>query len=86
LELHGRVQGVGFRYTVMQIAQRFAVHGTVRNLRSGALEVDAEGDDAEVDRFIAAVVENPPRSAHVSISEQRTADPRGIKGFGVARG
>lgn len=70
----------------MQLAQRFSVNGSVRNLRSGAVEVDAEGDDAEVDRFIAAVIENPPRSAQVSGTGQRVAEPRGIKGFGVARG
>lgn len=80
------MQGVGFRYTVMQIAQRFAVNGTVRNLSSGAVEVDAEGDEEEVDRFIAAVIENPPRTAHVTKTDQRTADLRGSKGFGVARG
>lgn len=85
LELRGRVQGVGFRYTVLEIAARFSVNGTVSNLRSGAVEIDAEGEDGEVDRFITAVVENPPRSAHVSETQQRMAEPRGISGFRVAR-
>ena len=39
----GRVQGVGFRYTVCRIAQPFDVTGYVRNLPDGNVEVVAEG-------------------------------------------
>jgi len=49
------VQGVGFRFTTRQTAQRFAVQGFVRNLRSGGVELIAEGEPAELDRFLAAV-------------------------------
>lgn len=78
------MQGVGFRYTVLQIATRFDVSGTVRNLVGGAVEVDVEGDDAEVNRFIDAVLKNPPRFARVESTTQRAAEPRYVTGFGVA--
>ncbi len=79
------MQGVGFRYRVMQIAARFDVAGSVRNLRSGAVEVDAEGDDPEVVSFIDAVLQNPPAGARVDSVTQRDATPRGARGFGVGR-
>ncbi|MGH7662574.1 MAG: acylphosphatase [Vulcanimicrobiaceae bacterium] len=85
LEVNGRVQGVGFRYTVMKIAARFEVAGTVRNLPSGAVEIDAEGDDAELSRFISAVLENPPRSAHLDKVNEREAEPRYVSGFEVSQ-
>ena len=51
----GTVQGVGFRYTTCRVAERFSVTGLVRNLPDGGVELVAEGEDAEVDKFLHAV-------------------------------
>ncbi|NLX12310.1 MAG: acylphosphatase [Phycisphaerales bacterium] len=51
----GRVQGVGFRYTTERIAHAFAVTGFVRNLPDGRVEVQAEGEPAEVHGFIEEI-------------------------------
>ena len=51
----GTVQGVGFRYTTCRVAERFSVTGLVRNLPDGSVEMVAEGEDAEVDKFLHAV-------------------------------
>ncbi|MFH0971527.1 MAG: acylphosphatase [Candidatus Micrarchaeota archaeon] len=53
--VHGDVQGVGFRYTVSTIARRFAVTGLVRNLADGTVEVQAEGEDDELKKFLKAL-------------------------------
>jgi acylphosphatase len=39
----GRVQGVGFRYTAHELAQRRGLTGFVRNLPDGRVELVAEG-------------------------------------------
>jgi len=52
---HGRVQGVGFRYTARHIAGRFRVTGYVQNLPDGRVRLVTEGAAAEVDRFLAAL-------------------------------
>lgn len=78
------MQGVGFRYRVVQIAARFEIAGSVRNTRSGSVEIDAEGDDEELARFIAAVLESPPRSARVQHVSEREAEPRYVSGFEVS--
>ncbi len=56
-ELHyrGNVQGVGFRYTVRQIAASFAVAGYVRNLPDGRVQLVVEGEEAEIQRFLAGI-------------------------------
>ena len=45
-EVHftGRVQGVGFRYFVMNAAEELGLTGWVRNRRDGSVEVLAEGE------------------------------------------
>ena len=53
----GRVQGVGFRYTALQVAREFEVSGFVTNLEDGRVHLEAEGAPREVDAFIAAVQE-----------------------------
>jgi acylphosphatase len=47
----GRVQGVGFRYTVKQVAAGYAVVGRVRNLPDGRVELVAEGARDELEAF-----------------------------------
>jgi acylphosphatase len=80
--LSGRVQGVGFRDRVSEIARRFAVAGTVRNVVAGSrLEIDVEGADEEVKAFLAAVLAGPPRAADVQHVERRSAVPRGVRSF-----
>ncbi len=51
----GRVQGVGFRYTVKQIASGFEVVGWVRNLADGRVEVEVTGEGTEVTAFLEAI-------------------------------
>lgn len=51
----GRVQGVGFRYTVRQLAKGYDVIGWVRNLPDGRVELLAGGQPEEVDGFVEAI-------------------------------
>jgi acylphosphatase len=54
----GRVQGVGFRYTVKALAHGFDLTGIVRNLADGRVEVVVEGEKAELEAFEAAIEES----------------------------
>lgn len=51
----GRVQGVGFRYTVKSLAAGFEASGLVRNLPDGRVEFVAEGDRVELEAFLRAI-------------------------------
>lgn len=51
----GRVQGVGFRYTTQNIAMRYNVHGYVRNMNDGRVELVMEGDEREMDTVVDSV-------------------------------
>lgn len=51
----GRVQGVGFRCTVRNLAQQYAIDGYVKNLPDGRVELVMEGSDAEIDELVQSV-------------------------------
>ena len=55
LKYQGRVQGVGFRYTVRSIAKRFPVTGYVMNLSDGSVELVVQGEEVSVEAFLAEV-------------------------------
>ena len=56
----GRVQGVGFRFFAREAAVREGLRGFVRNLEDGRVEVQAEGDQAALERFERALHQGPP--------------------------
>ncbi len=51
----GKVQGVGFRMTAEETAQRFGVVGWVKNLRNGQVELVAEAEQDVLERFLEAI-------------------------------
>lgn len=52
----GRVQGVGFRFTVRGVAAGYEVTGSIRNLPDGRVELVAEGEQSELDAFREAIL------------------------------
>jgi acylphosphatase len=55
----GRVQGVGFRWFVLQEGRRFGLRGWVANRPDGAVECAAEGSRADLDQFVLALARGP---------------------------
>ncbi len=78
--MQGRVQGVSFRWTCKQEADRLAVVGWVRNRPDGTVEVVAEGDEAAVDELIAWC-RRGPRHALVSDVRVSVEPPGDAAGF-----
>ncbi len=57
---HGRVQGVGFRFTVTAIAQTYNITGWVRNLYDGTVEMEVQGLDHRVELFLQELSSDRP--------------------------
>lgn len=71
----GRVQGVGFRWQVSQVAENFAVTGFVRNLEDGTVELLVEGYLGEVRGMIEAVDQKLKDFWVSKVEDERKGDP-----------
>ena len=64
IEVHGIVQGVGFRPFVYKLARRHLITGWVLNATAGVF-IHAEGESKDLDDFIMEISDNSPASARV---------------------
>lgn len=79
----GKVQGVGFRWTVKNLARGFDVTGWVRNLPDGRVEMQAGGEADEVNAFLEAIAESELK-AHIRKADVHpVADPKPARGFEI---
>jgi acylphosphatase len=62
ITVHGRVQGVGFRYFVQHVAQKLGLVGNVRNCPDLTVEILVEGDAADIKKLVEQVKQGPPLS------------------------
>ncbi len=51
----GKVQGIGFRYTVMDIASQLKICGWVKNLDDGRVEIIAEASEDMLNNFLQEI-------------------------------
>ena len=79
----GHVQGVGFRWSVKQIARGFDVNGWVRNLPDGRVELQASGADDEVRAFLDAIGKSELRALIKKTVEHRLEQPASFSGFTI---
>jgi acylphosphatase len=75
LEVSGRVQGVGFRWFVVEKARRLRLAGWVRNRPDGKVEVAASGNPDALAQLESAVSSGPPGAQVQMVS--RLADIAG---------
>lgn len=63
--VHGRIQGVGYRYTTCKLANELKLYGKVRNSSEGTVEIQVQGTRADLDHFIARL-KGPEMPGHVT--------------------
>lgn len=55
LIFHGRVQGVGFRFTCHRIARHYTITGYVKNRPDGTVEMLMQGTVPDIDRCVQEI-------------------------------
>jgi acylphosphatase len=74
--VHGRVQGVGFRWWTRRQALELGLSGYAGNLRDGRVEVVAEGPRADVARLLDAL-RSGKTPGWVDTVVERWSEPKG---------
>ncbi len=82
----GNVQGVGFRYSVKQIAKGFDVIGWVQNLPDGRVELQTAGETAELAAFLEAITQSELRAHIKAQTEYLLSHPPVARGFEIRHG
>jgi acylphosphatase len=80
--IHGRVQGVSFRYYTLQQARLHHISGYVKNRPDGSVYIEAEGAEQTIESFIRWCHDGPPWAIveDIEITDQ---EPRHFTGFTV---
>lgn len=81
----GRVQGVGFRYSVKQLASGFDLSGTVENLPDGRVELNVQGDSEEVDGLLEEIERSHLKGFIKEKEEKQVAPDPDQRGFSIRR-
>lgn len=74
--VHGRVQGVGFRYSTQHEAKARGIKGYAKNLDDGSVEVMACGEEDAVQELLRWLKAGGPRSASVEKVLEEPCQPR----------
>jgi acylphosphatase len=81
----GYVQGVGFRYSAQHEGSRLGLGGWVRNLPTGDVEAEVEGDAKSVDAFVAWCHRGPVSARVESVDATRSAFVGDLEDFVITR-
>lgn len=82
LRIRGRVQGVYYRGSAQDEAERLSLAGFARNDPDGTVAAFAQGEDSDVDAFIDWCRQGPP-GARVTSVDVHEESPRDMKTFRV---
>jgi acylphosphatase len=80
LIVHGRVQGVGFRWAIARAAESRGVSGWAANRADGTVEAVLEGEPDAVESVVRLSREGP-RGAQVDRVDVAEEEPEALRGF-----
>ncbi|HEX7154463.1 MAG TPA: acylphosphatase [Thermoanaerobaculia bacterium] len=73
IRIHGKVQGVGYRFFATRVARRMGLKGWIQNNRDGTVEALVEGEKKAIDEWLEELKEGP-RYAEVVRFEQESKE------------
>lgn len=79
----GRVQGVGYRAFVVRVARQHGLHGRVRNLDDGRVELDVEGKRAVIEALLHELKVGPPAAQVTKIEAAWSAATGRFSSFSI---
>ena len=79
----GRVQGVGYRFFVEDLAQSLGLSGWVRNNPDRTVECEAQGEESVLEEFCKELKKGPPLSRVNDVLASEVPLAEGAYGFEI---
>lgn len=83
LMIHGRVQGVWFRATTQDMANRLKIRGWVRNTGEGSVEAHIQGEDSAVEKMLSWCRQGPPGARVDAVDIEEVSPDEGCRSFSI---
>ena len=81
--VHGRVQGVCFRMYAQEEAQKLGITGWVRNRRDQTVEICAQGDPLDIEKFISWCHQGSPYAQVTQVEVEKTKPKKILRNFDI---
>jgi acylphosphatase len=85
LIIKGKVQGVFFRASTKEMAEKLNITGWVKNTDGGDVEVRAQGEDEALEKFIAWCRRGPSQAKVTQVEINRDLPEEKFDRFKIAR-
>lgn len=85
LLIKGKVQGVSYRFSAREIAERLSITGWVKNTAEGHVEAMATGNEEALQQFISWCKKGPPGAKVTEVLVNPVGETP-FKGFSITRG
>ena len=85
ITIQGRVQGVSYRANARRKAVEYGLGGYVANQPDGSVQIVAEGDPTQIDRFVAWCSHGPKVAIVTQLSVDRTEATGEFRDFQIRR-
>ncbi|MDI6805715.1 MAG: acylphosphatase [Candidatus Bathyarchaeia archaeon] len=86
LRVYGKVQRVGFRRQILDIAQELNLSGHAKNLPDGSIEIFIQGEKEQITKFLETLKNPLPPAKVMEIKSEETAVNPEIKQFKLVYG
>lgn len=84
LTVTGKVHGVGFRFSCMEVAYKHQITGFVKNKKDGSVYIEAEGSEENLDLF-KKWCERGPVWARINSLQEHEAELQNFETFEINR-
>ena len=81
--VHGRVQGVGFRWSARRVAGELSLAGWARNRPDGSVEAWAQGSRGALEELRVFIEQGPPGAVVERVEVEQVEPDDRLEGFQI---
>ncbi len=83
IKIYGQVQGVFFRHSAREKARELKVSGFARNEPDGAVYIEVEGEEENLEAFLAWCRKGPPSASVEKVEHEWSDELKHFRGFEI---